>query len=64
LANIKSGEKFSTKTDSHGYFWFKELRDGTYTLLVEKKGYQSHMMGPIDATKKDINVGTISIFKQ
>jgi tetrathionate reductase subunit B len=64
LTNLKSGEKFTTKTDSYGDFWFKELNDGVYSILVEKKGYHSHMMGPVNAQEKDINVGTIAIFEK
>ena len=64
LTNIKSGEKLATKTDSYGDFWFKELKEGKYSLLIDKKGYQSHMIRPVDATEKDINVGTVNLFKK
>jgi NAD-dependent dihydropyrimidine dehydrogenase PreA subunit len=64
LTDTKDGGKITTKTDSYGDFWFKELAKGTYTLLIEKSGYQSHMMGPVDATQKDINVGMINIFEK
>ena len=64
LTNIESGEKFTTKTDSYGDFWFRELNDGIYSLLIDKKGYQSHMIRPVDATEKDINVGTVNLFKK
>ena len=62
LTNLKNDEKRSVETDSYGDFWFRGLQNGTYSLLVEKRGYQPHMMGPVDATKKDINVGRIAIF--
>ena len=62
LIDTRSGKKLTSRTDGYGDFWFKELKDGIYTLLIEKKGYQSHMMGPVDATKIDINVGTIKLF--
>ena len=61
---MENGKRLTTTTDSYGDFWFRELEDGNYTLLIEKAGYQSHMMGPVDATKKDINVGTINVFKK
>jgi tetrathionate reductase subunit B len=64
LTNIKSSEKRTAKTDSYGDFWFRDLPDGTYSLLIEKDGYQSHMMGPVNAMEKDVNVGTITIFKK
>jgi tetrathionate reductase subunit B len=62
LTNIENDEKFTTKTDSYGDFWFRELNDGIYSLLIDKKGYHSHMIRPVDATEKDINVGTVNLF--
>lgn len=64
LTDLKSGQKRSLVTDSYGDFWFKGLEDGTYSLLIEKSGFQPHMMGPVDASKKDINVGRIAIFQK
>jgi tetrathionate reductase subunit B len=64
LTNIENDEKFTTKTDSYGDFWFRELNDGIYSLLIDKKGYHSHMIRPVDATEKDINVGTVNLFKK
>lgn len=62
LTNLETGKKSTTKTDSYGDFWFKELESGAYSLLIENKGYHSHKLGPIDATK-DVNVGDIKLFK-
>ena len=64
LTNLRNGEKHTIETDIFGDFWFKGLEDGTYSLLVEKRGYQPHMMGPVDATKQDVNVGRIAIFEK
>jgi tetrathionate reductase subunit B len=64
LTNIKNGERFTTKTDSYGDFWFKELKDGIYSLLIDNKGYQSHMIRSVDATEKDVNIGTVNLIKQ
>jgi hypothetical protein len=64
LTNLQGGEKLSAQTDSYGDFWFKGLKEGDYSILVEKKGYQSHMLGPVDASKRDVNVGTINVFKK
>jgi tetrathionate reductase subunit B len=63
LTNIATGEKHTAKTDSYGDFWFRELKSAKYSLLIEKKGYYSQKMGPIDATKIDVNVGDIKLFK-
>jgi len=61
--NNETGEKFQARSDSYGDFWLKGLKDGIYTLLIEKPGYLSQKFGPVDVTKKDINVGDIAIWK-
>ena len=32
-----------------------------YTLLIEKPGYLPQKLGPVDVTKKDLNVGDIPL---
>ena len=64
LTNLQNGEKQTAETDSYGDFWFNGLKNGTYSLLINKKGYQSHMIESVDATEKDINVGRIAIFEK
>ncbi len=61
--NRKTGEKVSTTTDNYGDFWLKNLADGTYTVLIEKEGYLTQKLGPIDATQKDQNLGDIVLWK-
>jgi len=61
--NKETGEKFQAKSDSYGDFWLKGLKDGIYTLLIEKPGYLAQKFGPVDVTKKDINVGDIAMWK-
>jgi len=61
--NIQTGEKVSTVTDHYGDFWLKDLKDGAYTLLIEKAGYLTQKLGPIDASQKDQNVGDIVMAK-
>jgi hypothetical protein len=34
------GTQFSTQTDSDGYFSFNDLEEGSYTVVVEKEGYE------------------------
>jgi tetrathionate reductase subunit B len=63
LKNLETGDKFTIKTDRFGDFWFEGLDSGKYSLLIDKKGYQSCMMEPIDATERDVNVGDIKLFK-
>ena len=61
--NSETGEKKTTETDNYGDFWLKDLPDGSYTLLIEKPGYLSQKLGPIDATAKDQNLGDIVLWK-
>jgi tetrathionate reductase subunit B len=61
--NTITGEKLTTTTDHYGDFWLKNLEDGIYTLLIEKEGYLTQKLGPIDATKKDQNLGDIVLWK-
>ena len=57
--NDETGEKAKAITDSYGDFWLRGLKNGVYTLLIEKAGYQSENIGPVDVTQKDLNVGDI-----
>ena len=59
----RPARKLSTVTDHYGDFWLKDLPDGTYTIVVEKPGYLTKKLGPIDATQKDQNVGGIGMWK-
>jgi Fe-S-cluster-containing dehydrogenase component len=61
--NRDTGETVSATTDTYGDFWLKDLPDGTYTILIEKAGYLSQKLGPIDATKTDQNLGDIVLWK-
>ena len=61
--NAETGEKYQATSDSYGDFWLKGLENGSYTLLIEKPGYLAQKFGPVDATKKDLNVGDIAIWK-
>ncbi len=61
--NNSTGEKSVAATDSYGDFWLRDLKDGVYTLLIEKPGYLTQKFGPVDVTQKDMNVGDIAIWK-
>jgi hypothetical protein len=52
--------RFSLSASS-GDFWLNNLKDGKYTLLLEKKGYMPQELGPADVTEKDANVGDINL---
>jgi Fe-S-cluster-containing dehydrogenase component len=61
--NRETREKVSVITDNYGDFWLKNLPDGIYTLLIEKEGYLTQKLGPIDATQVDQNLGDIVLWK-
>ncbi len=61
--NIETGGTTSAETDNYGDFWLKDLPEGMYTLLIEKPGYLSQKLGPIDATLTDQNLGDIVLWK-
>ena len=61
--NLLTKEKVKVTSDHYGDFWLRNLPDGTYTLLIEKKGYLTQKLGPIDATQKDQNLGDIALWK-
>jgi Fe-S-cluster-containing dehydrogenase component len=59
-----TGETYTATSDNYGDFWLRHLPDGTYTLLLEKPGYLTQKLGPIDATQKDQNLGDIGMWKE
>jgi tetrathionate reductase subunit B len=61
--NQATGKTVSASSDHYGDFWLKDLPDGTYTLVIEKPGYLTQKLGPIDATLKDQNLGEIGLRK-
>lgn len=61
--NQKTGVKVSTTTDNYGDFWLKDLTEGTYTILIEKEGYLTQKLGPIDTSLKDQNLGDIALWR-
>jgi tetrathionate reductase subunit B len=63
LTNLDGGAKQTTRTDSYGDFWFRDLKRAMYSVTIEKDGYQSSTMGPVDASK-DVNVGRVALFEK
>jgi hypothetical protein len=59
----ETGASLSTTTDNYGDFWLKDLKEGTYILTVEKPGYLTKKLGPIDITAADRNVGDVELWK-
>ncbi|HEY96691.1 MAG TPA: carboxypeptidase regulatory-like domain-containing protein, partial [Dehalococcoidia bacterium] len=58
-----NGKKATLKTDNFGDFWFERQEPGTYTVLIEKKGYLPRKVENIDATR-DVNIGDIELYKK
>ncbi len=48
-------------TDNHGDFWLTGLPDITYTFTIEKEGYPTQKLGPLDATAADQNVEDVEL---
>jgi Fe-S-cluster-containing dehydrogenase component len=58
----EQGKTVSTlKTDVFGDFWFERCIPGKYSVKVEMSGYPSKTIADIDATEKDINIGSIDL---
>ena len=61
--SAETGETLYTETDHYGDFWLKDLKDRTYTITIEKPGYLTQKLGPIDATSKEQNLGDIALWR-
>jgi tetrathionate reductase subunit B len=61
--NKETGTTLTVTTDNYGDFWLRNLADGFYTVLVEKPGYLTKKLGPVDATTGDQNVGDVELWK-
>lgn len=62
--NHETGETYAAVSDNYGDFWVKNLPDGTYVLQIEKPGYLTKKLGPIDATQKDQNLGDVELWRR
>jgi hypothetical protein len=56
------GQKLTTTTDGFGDFWFEGLKEGTYSLKIEAKGFAAKKFDKISA-EKDVNLGDIPLSK-
>jgi tetrathionate reductase subunit B len=61
--NVLTGEQMSAQSDNYGDFWLKNLEDGSYSVKIEKDGYLTLDLGPIDASRTDQNLGDIVMRK-
>lgn len=58
-----NGESFTAETDGFGDFWFKDLKDGVYDLVIEAGGYAPKSFNAVDVTGRDMNLGDIPMTK-
>ena len=64
LTNKETGETRETTSDWFGDFWFKQIEAAEYTISVEAKGYLPRTVKDfISTVDKDLNVGTIAMYK-
>ena len=61
--DTRTGGAVTTTPANYGDFWLRDLKDGQYTVAVEKEGYLTRKLGPVDATQKDQNLGDIVLWR-
>jgi Fe-S-cluster-containing dehydrogenase component len=60
LVDSESGERRFALTDGFGDFWFKDLEEGTFTLVIEANGFAPTTYASLD-TAEDVNLGEIPL---
>jgi len=60
LTDLQTRKSITARTDNFGDFWLKDLGIGTYCLTIDKEGYLSQKIEPIN-TQKDLNLGDIAL---
>lgn len=55
-----NGRTWETETDSYGDFWFKDLPQGNFDLVISAKGFKDKEFKALN-TEKDINLGDIPL---
>jgi Fe-S-cluster-containing dehydrogenase component len=62
--DLSTGRTFSATTDEFGDFWLKNLEwNKVYQVTIEHPRYMKKVLGAI-ATTKDINLGSIPLYKK
>ncbi len=60
---LKSGDKtWTANTDGFGDFWFKNLPEGSYSLIIEASGFKKKVYDTITTTQS-VNLGDIPLDK-
>lgn len=63
LIDTEGNEINRVETDVFGDFWFERTEPGIYSIEINLPDYESKKIENIDATEKDINVGSIELRK-
>ena len=61
LIDEKGATVATLKTDVFGDFWFERQIPGKYSVKIEMDGYDPKIIADIDATEKDVNIGSIDL---
>ncbi|MDR0838469.1 MAG: carboxypeptidase regulatory-like domain-containing protein [Oscillospiraceae bacterium] len=57
------GKTYHIATDEFGDFWFTDLAEGKYDVVIEAKGFATKNFDAVDATQ-DVNLGDIPLDKK
>lgn len=65
LTKRETGERWETVSDDFGDFWFRQIPAAEFNIAVEAEGYRPRTVTDFVSTiEKDLNVGTVAIYKQ
>ena len=59
----ETGATLTATTDNYGDFWLKDLREGSYDILLQKPGYLVKKLGPLEVATTDHNLGDIALWR-
>lgn len=64
LVDMATGEERVAVSDDFGDFWFRQIPASEYRITVEAAGYRTRVVSDFVSTvEKDLNVGTIALYK-
>jgi hypothetical protein len=60
LKEARGGRQYTVETDSYGDFWFEGLKNGKYSLKIQK-GKKTKSFTGLNTMEKDINLEDIPL---
>ncbi len=63
LVDSEGKEVKQVKTDIFGDYWFERNEPGVYSVKIEYPGFKTELIEDIDASEKDIHVGSTPLAK-